>query len=331
MKKRIISLSGIVTLLLVFLSGCANSSAAEEETKVLRLGHIQNESHPWHKGSEKFAELVEEKTEGSVAIEVYPSSTLGSDRDLVEGMQIGSVDFALVAGVMSNFYEPYAILELPYLFEDMNHLDDFLYGPEGQKLQDETLEETGVHGLEFWIRGPRQLTSNKPVESLDDLNGLKIRVPSIEASIEGWQALGANPTPMSFNEVYSSLQTGVIDGQENPVLFASNARIQEVQNYLTMTNHVYGYVQLLGSDKTFDGLTEAETDAVIEAAEEATEYQNELVIQEEESSLDAMIDEGVEVIEVDTKPFEEAVQRANEQLADKYDRELYDTIMEMKE
>ena len=213
----------------------------------------------------------------------------------------------------------------------MNHLDDFLYGPEGQKLQDETLEETGVHGLEFWIRGPRQLTSNKPVESLDDLNGLKIRVPSIEASIEGWQALGANPTPMSFNEVYSSLQTGVIDGQENPVLFASNARIQEVQNYLTMTNHVYGYVQLLGSDKTFDGLTEAETDAVIEAAEEATEYQNELVIQEEESSLDAMIDEGVEVIEVDTKPFEEAVQRANEQLADKYDRELYDTIMEMKE
>src|SRR5699024_11722565 len=139
---------------------------------------------------------------------------------------------------------------------DMNHLEDFLYGPEGQNLQDETLEETGVHGLEFWARGPRQLTSNKPVENIDDYNKMKIRVPSIERSIEGWQTLGANPTPMSFDEVYSSLQTGVIDGQENPILFASNSRIQEVQDYLIMTDHVYGYVQLLASDKTFDGLTE---------------------------------------------------------------------------
>jgi len=331
MKDRIIYLVGITTLLIVFLSGCANTSAAEDDTKVLRMGHIQNESHPWHKGSEKFAELVDEKTDGSVKIDIYPSSTLGSDRDLVEGMQIGSVDFALVAGVMSNFYEPYAILELPYLFEDMNHLEDFLYGPEGQNLQDETLEETGVHGLEFWARGPRQLTSNKPVENIDDLNGMKIRVPSIEASIEGWQALGANPTPMSFDEVYSSLQTGVIDGQENPILFASNSRIQEVQDYLIMTDHVYGYVQLLASDKTFDGLTEEETNAVIEAAEESTEYQNELVVQEDEAALDAMLEENVEVIEIDTEPFEEAVQPANESLADKYDRELYDTIMEMKE
>src|SRR5699024_7632574 len=197
MKDRIIYLVGITTLLIVFLSGCANTSAAEDDTKVLRMGHIQNESHPWHKGSEKFAELGDEKTDGSVKIDIYPSSTLGSDRDLVEGMQIGRVDFAVVAGVMSNFYEPYALLKLPYRLEDMKDLEDFLYGPERHNLQGETLEGTGVHGLEFRARGPRQLTSNKPVENIDDLKGMRIRVPSIEASIEGWQALGANPTPIS--------------------------------------------------------------------------------------------------------------------------------------
>jgi tripartite ATP-independent transporter DctP family solute receptor len=329
MKKKLLSMITIISLLSIILSACSNTSA-EEETTTLRLGHIQSETHPWHKGALKFAELVEEKTDGSVQIDVYPSSTLGGDRDLLEGMQIDTVDFALVAGVMSNFYEPYAILELPYLFEDMDHLEEFLYGPEGAALQEETLQETGIRGLEYWLRGPRQLTSNTAVESPEDLKGMKIRVPSIEASVDGWQAMGANPTPMGFNEVYSSLQTGVIDGQENPVLFAANARIQEVQNYLIMTNHVYGYVQLLMNDDVFQELTKEEQEAVTEAAEEATEYQNNLVLEEDEQALQDMLDEDVELIEVDTTPFEEAVQPVNEELADKYGRELYDTINEMR-
>ncbi|TFJ92221.1 TRAP transporter substrate-binding protein [Lentibacillus salicampi] len=311
------------------LAGCTQPASSEENNEdvtTLRLGHIQNESHAWHQGSEKFAELVGEKTNGSVQVEIYPSSTLGSDRDLVEGMQIGSVDFALVAGVMSNFHQPYALLELPYMFQDLEHLESFLYGDAGEQLQADTLQKTGVRGLEFWIRGPRQLTTNKLVESPADLEGIKIRTPNIEASVEGWTAMGANPTPMNFSEVYSSLQTGVIDAQENPVSFSTNAQIQEVQDYLVKTNHVYGYVQLLMSDKTYQKLNSSEQQAVEEAALEARQYQNELVFQEEEEALQVMKDAGVEVVEVDTAPFEELVQPVHDRLADEYGRDLYETI-----
>ncbi|MEW4308064.1 TRAP transporter substrate-binding protein [Rossellomorea marisflavi] len=323
--------SYVLLMAVVMLSACSAGSSVADEPKVLRLGHIQSETNAWHKGSVRFAELVEEKTNGSVTVEVYPSSTLGSDRDLVEGMQIGSVDFALVAGVMSNFYQPYSILELPYLFEDSDHLEEFVYGEGGQKLQQDMLEKTGVRGLEFWLRGPRELTTNKLVQSPADLKGVKIRVPNIEASVEGWKAMGASPTPMNFGEVYSSLQTGVIDAQENPIAFTASARIHEVQDYLVKTDHVFGYVQLLMSDLTFKELTEDEKEAVMEAAEEARDYQNEIVYKEEQEALDMMIEEGVEVIEVDQEPFRKAVQKVNERLADKYDRELYDTIQAMRE
>lgn len=329
MKTKIIVL--LLSAVALILAACSQGTSSAEEPKVLRLGHIQSESNAWHKGSVRFAELVSEKTNGAVKVEVYPSSTLGSDRDLVEGMQIGSVDFALVAGVMSNFYEPYSILELPYLFEDLEHLEAFVYGENGKRLQEEMLEETGVRGLEFWLRGPRELTTNKLVESPSDLRGVKIRVPNIEASVEGWTAMGASPTPMNFGEVYSSLQTGVIDAQENPIAFTASARIHEVQDYLVKTDHVFGYVQLLMSEKAFEELTEKEKEAVLEAAEEARNYQNEIVFQEEEEALQDMLDQGVEVIEVDQEPFREAVQEVNEELADKYGRELYDTIQEMRE
>lgn len=136
---------------------------------------------------------------------------------------------------------------------------------------------------------------------------------------------------MNFGEVYSSLQTGVIDAQENPIAFTASARIHEVQDYLVKTDHVFGYVQLLMSEKTFQGLTEEEREAVIEAAKEAREYQNELVFSEEEAALQEMLDQGVEVIEVDQEPFRKAVQEVNEKLANKYGRELYDTIQEMRE
>ncbi|WP_404454815.1 TRAP transporter substrate-binding protein [Oceanobacillus kapialis] len=330
-REKLIGLIMLVATL-ALLGACSNtasSSEGGEDVKTLRLGHIQSESHTWHKGSVKFAELVEEKTNGSVKVEIYPSSTLGSDRDLIEGTQIGSVDFALVAGVMSNFYQPYSILELPYLFDDQEHLESFLYGEAGAELQRDMLEETGIRGLEFFTRAPRELTTNKRVDSIEDLQGIKIRVPNIEASVEGWDAMGANPTPMNFSEVYSSLQTGVIDAQENPASFITSAKIHEVQDYLVKTDHVYGYVQLIMSDLTYEKLTEEEQKAVEEAALEARNYQNELVAEQDKKALQVMEDAGVEIIEVDKEPFREAVLPVHERLADKYGRELYEQIIEM--
>lgn len=293
----------------------------------LRLGHITGESDPWHLGALKFAELVKEKTGGEIEVEVYASSMLGNDRDLIEGMQIGSVDFALPAGVLSNFYSPYAILELPYLFRDKQHLENVLYGDVGDELKQSLLDNAEVRGLEFWMRTPRELTANKKIETPGDLRGLKIRVPEIPASIAAWEAMGATPTPMAFGEVYSSLQTGVIDAQENPVAFTASSKIQEVQKYMMMTDHVYGYVMLAMSEVTYQRLNESQRQAIEEAAKEATEYENQLVFEQEEQIINELKDFGTEFVEVDKGPFEAEAKSVHERFANLYGRELYDKII----
>jgi len=301
--------------------------SSNEKTVKLRLGHITGESDAWHIGAMKFAELVKEKSGGTVEVDVFASSTLGNDRDLIEGMQLGSVDFALVAGVLSNFHEPFSILEVPYLFRDQEHLEKVLYGEVGDKLKADLLSDASIRGLEFWVRGPRQLTTNKKVEKVDDLKGVKIRVPEIPASIEAWSAMGASPMPMAFGEVYSSLQTGVINSQENPLAFISSNKMQEVQDYLVMTNHVYGYVLLAMSDITYSKLSENQRKAVEEAAKEATQFENALVAEQEEKLLKSLQEEGMELIEVDTAAFAAKVQPVLEKFAARYGQELYDSIV----
>lgn len=342
MLKKSITISILIVLLFVSAVACgqnngnkvatpaASNSTGSDKVVKLRLGHITGESDAWHKGALKFAELVKEKSNGSVEIEVYPSSTLGNDRDLIEGMQLGSVDFALVAGVLSNFYEPYSILELPYLFRDKEHMEKVLYGDVGEKLKTDLLDNAQVRGLDFWVRGPRELTANKKIEKVDDLKGLKIRVPEIPASIAAWKAMGASPTPMAFGEVYSSLQTGVIDAQENPFALIASNKIQEVQSHLMLTNHVYGYVMLTMSDITYQKLTPEQQKAVEEAAKEATTFENDLVAKQEVELLAQLKESGMEVVELDTAPFMEKAKTVHGEFAKKYGQELYDSIVNQK-
>jgi TRAP-type transport system periplasmic protein len=309
-----------------------SDSGKAEKAVTLKLGHIAGEDDPWNLGAKKFAELVNEKTDGSVKIDVYASSTLGNDRDLIEGMQLGSVDFALVAGVLSNFYEPYSILELPYLFRDREHMEKVLYGEVGEQLKADLLTNAQVRGLQFWERTPRQLTANKKVTKPSDLDGIKIRVPEIPASIAAWKAMGATPTPMAFSEVYSSLQTGVIDAQENPLALIESSKLQEVQKYLINTNHVYGYVMLTMSDATYSKLSKKQQKAVEEAAKEATEYENKIVYEQEKELLKKVKDAGMEVVDVDTKPFMEKAKAVQKEFANKSeaDKKLYDSIVKTK-
>jgi len=341
MSKKIM-LFAILSAMLVAIVGCGgaqqpaengtadNGSAAPQETVKLRLGHIAGEADAWHHGALKFAELVKEKSGGTVEIEVFPSSTLGNDRDLIEGMQLGSVDFALVAGVLSNFHQPMSILELPYLFRDQSHLEKVLYGDVGAQLKQDLLDNAQIRGLEFWVRGPRELTANRAINSVEDLKGLKIRVPEIPASIAAWEAMGATPTPMAFGEVYSSLQTGVIDAQENPLAFINSNKLLEVQDYVMLTNHVYGYVMLTMSDMTYQKLNEEQRKAVEEAALEAREFENKLVAEQETQLVQQFRDNGTTVIELDTAPFMEKAKTVHAEFAAKYGQELYDSIVNVQ-
>lgn len=294
----------------------------------MKLGHIQNETDLWHLGALKFAELVDAKTKGEVQVKVFPNSTIGNDRDMAEGLQIGSVDFALIAGVLGNFEPSIQIMELPYLFKDETHLRKVMYGPIGDQILDKLLKSSDIRGLTFWERGPRQLTTNKPVNSLSDIKGLKIRVPEIPPIIAAWKAMGTNPTPMAWGEVYTGLQQNVIEAQENPIPFIHAGKIYEVQKYIAMTNHKYEYVLIAMSNKAWLKLNPQQQKAVKEAAAESTQYENKLVFEKSDNLLKDLQAKGMKVTKPDTTEWAKQARTVHQQFAEKYGIDLYNKIIE---
>ena len=324
-------------LLLVFMvvavAGCGGGAkknapaASEKKTITLKLGHIQSESDLWHLGGKKFAELVSAKTNGEVTVKIFPNSTIGNDRDMAEGLQMGSVDFALIAGVLGNFEPSLQIMEMPYLFNNEEHLRKVIYGPVGAELLANLLKSSNIRGLSFWERGPRQLTSNKPINSLQDIKGLKIRVPEIPPMVVAWKAMGANPTPMAWGEVYTGLQQNVIEAQENPVPYIHAGKIYEVQKYIALTKHKYEYVILAMSNKTWEKLTPEQQKAVKEAAEEATKYENKLVYDKSDELFKDLQAKGMKVTQPDTTEWAKVARTTHKEFAEKYGMELYNKII----
>ncbi|MCM2297232.1 TRAP transporter substrate-binding protein [Rhodoferax sp.] len=316
--------------LIVGMAVACTAFAADPVKKpiVMKLGHVQNESDLWQLGALKFAELVDAKTKGEVQVKVFPNSTIGNDRDMAEGMQIGSVDFALIAGVLGNFEPSIQIMELPYLFKDETHLRKVMYGPIGDQLLDKLLKSSDIRGLAFWERGPRQLTTNKPINSLSDIKGLKIRVPEIPPIIAAWKAMGTNPTPMAWGEVYTGLQQNVIEAQENPVPFIHAGKIYEVQKYIAMTNHKYEYVLIAMSNKAWLKLNSEQQKAIKEAADEATKYENKLVFEKSDNLLKDLQAKGMKVTKPDTTEWAKQARTVHKQFAEKYGIDLYNKIIE---
>jgi tripartite ATP-independent transporter DctP family solute receptor len=298
---------------------------------VLKLGHV-SASDPkdnWQAGALEFARIVEEKSKGDIKVQVFPSSQLGNDRDMAEGMRLGSVDLSLNAGVLSNFEPRLGLLEIPYIFRDAEHMRKVLNGPIGEELAT-ALQKSGIRVLGWWERGPRELTANKPVKTVADLKGMKVRVPEIPVSIDAWRSFGANPTPMAFGEVYSGLQQKVIDGQENPLAIINSAKLNEVQKYVIKTNHVYGYVALAMSEKSWQKLTPDQRRVVADAAKEATAFENSLVWTNESQLAKELQGKGMEFVETDLKSFADAAKPVHEKYAQKLGKDLYDRIVNTK-
>ncbi|MDR2788403.1 MAG: TRAP transporter substrate-binding protein [Candidatus Accumulibacter sp.] len=317
----------------VFLLGCMftvmTCIAAEPAKSVtLKLGHIQSETDLWHLGAAKFAELVDAKTKGEVKIRLFPNSTIGNDRDMAEGLQMGSVDFALIAGVLGNFEPSLQIMEMPYLFNSEEHLRKIIYGPVGETLLEKLLKSSSIRGLSFWERGPRHLTTNKPINTLADIKGIKIRVPEIPPMVAAWKEMGANPTPMAWGEVYTSLQQNVIEAQENPIPYIYAGKIYEVQKYLALTKHKYEYVILAMSDKTWTKLSPDHQKAIREAATEATGYENNLVFDKTDEIFKELQAKGMKVTEPDTAEWAKVARKTHKQFAEKYGIDIYNEIIE---
>ena len=340
MKKRM--LAGMMAFIMAgMLTACGSSSSVSESAKsgedkenktntgsaedgnsgsasvVLKLGHIQSESDLWNLGAVKFADRVSELSNGDIKIEIYPNSTLGGDRDMAEGLMMGTVDISLIAGVLSNFDDTISVLEIPYLFRR-------------KEIAAHVLDTSGIRILNWWERGPRLITSSKPINSVADMKGLKIRIPEISAMEQVFSAWGAAATTMSWSEVYPSLQQGVIEAQENPIPFFYSGSIYEVNKYIANTNHKYEYVTMAMSDTAYSKLSEEQQKIIMQAAQEATEYENQETKRVTEENLKDMVEnQGVTVTDPDISGF---IKIADE-VAPKYAKsigqlDLYNKIQE---
>lgn len=285
----------------------------------LKLGHIADPQNPYAQGAEKFGQLVKAKTNGSVDIKIFPSSQLGNQRDLIEGLTFGTVDMTLTStAVYGNFVPEVGAFDLPFIFRDIDHIYKVLdtIGMETAKLG----EARGIKTLCMMENGMRHMTNNRqPIRVPADMKGLKIRVMEQPIYIAMMKLLDASPTPMSFGEIYTSLQKGVIDGQENPLAHICTSRFYEVQKYVSLTAHTYSAEPMLISLNAWKKLSPEQQAAVQEAATEATTWQRELCRGLDKEYMDLINNSGKSKVndDVDLKAFAEATKDTWKIFADK--------------
>ncbi|MCI5078117.1 TRAP transporter substrate-binding protein [Oricola sp.] len=261
----------------VAVNGLALAAAGAQDMPemTLKFGHPYNETHPLAQGAQKFADMVKEKSGGKITVEVFPNSTIGSSRELVESIQIGVIDFALVPTTnVASFYPPLDIFYLPFLFRDSEHAYAVSDGPVGQDLYDGLQSATGIHTIAMYESGFRTITTAKTkVEMPDDMKGIKFRVVNNPLNVATFKALGANPTPMALSEVFTGLQQGTVDGQDNPVGNVKAFGFDKVQDFITLSHHQWAGIMFLASDKIMTSVPDDVKALFKEAAIETQDWE----------------------------------------------------------
>ncbi len=316
-------------LLSILVASCVLAASALAVD--IKLAHVVNEKDTFHMTALKFKELVEKYTNGSVTVTIYPNATLGDERTLLERMKMGIVQAGIITGgPIINFVPRFGAIDLPFLFRDPAHAYAVLDGPIGQSLFAD-MEKQGWKGLAYAERGFRNLTnSKKPVESPEDIKGLKIRVMQNPVYVDSFKALGANAVPMAWTEALTGLQQGTIDGQENPLNVIVSFKLNESQKYMTITRHAYAPAPILMSMITWKKLKKTEQDAVLRAAKEAADYERAFDNESEAQWLKDLQTKGMIVSTPDLAPFRAAVKPVYEAYSDKYGKDFIDSILNTK-
>ena len=305
----------------------AMSGTAQAQNNVT-LGHTVSPQSHYGVGAKAFLATLEEVSGGTWTGTEAPAGQLGGERDMIEGLQIGSLDLVLTStGPLGNFVPEVYSLDLPFLFRDYDHARKTLDGEIGQEL----LERIGEHnliGLAWSENGFRHVTNSvRPVTSPDDLGGLKLRTMENRVHMAAFEEMGAAPTPMAFPELFSALQQGVVDGQENPITVIKDSNFWEVQNYVSLTGHVYSPAVLLVSPLLWDGLSDQEKGWFQEAAAASVAATRAEVNRLEEAGVALLRENGMEVItEIDKAPFRDLAEASYSVYTDQYGSEMVDRI-----
>ena len=331
--KRIVLGAVSALLAAAMLTGCGSGqqSAAKDGKVVIQVGYENNPGEPFDKGVNKWKELLEQKSNGTMVIETYPSSQLGSKNDLIDQMIAGQPVVTLADGA---FYadrgvKDFGIVFGPFLFDNWDQCWKLVksqwYADKSTELEGKGQKMLGA----TWVYGARHTLTTKPVNSVEDLKGMKIRVPNNAIQVKGFEVLGAVPTPMPLGDTYTALQQGTIDGVENPLPVLYNGKFQEVAKYLILDGHVKNFTTLVCGTQFFNTLTPEQQKLLIETCEEAGLYNNEQQAASEKEVLEKFRNEGVTVVEPSNtvlQGFHDAAKKFYDLPDFGWSKGLYDTV-----
>lgn len=294
----------------------------------IKVGYIGSETHPTMQAMKTFAEEVEAGTQGKVKVELYPNAQLGGDRELCEGVQMGTIQMAIPStSALAGFDKRIQVLDLPYLFTTREAAFEAVDGELGEKLNS-YLADKGFAVIGYQENGFRHVTNSKhPIKTPDDLKGLKIRTMENPMHIAFFKELGANPTPMSWGELYTALQQGTVDAEENPYAMIDDGKFYEVQKYVSETGHVFSYEILIANKKFMDKLPEDIRKVVVDAGHKAVMTQRESLKKEEAAFKEKVTKAGLianELTPEEKKPFVEATSKVYSQFEDDLGKEIMD-------
>ncbi len=322
----------LFALLSAFLSaGLCASSAFAQAPIVIKFSHVVAKDTPKGKAAEKFRELAEAATKGRVKVEVYPNSTLYKDKEELEALQLGAVQ--MLAPSLAKFgplgVKEFELFDLPYIFPDKAALDRVTDGPIGRDLL-KKLEPKGLLGLAYWDNGFKMMSANRPLHVPADVKGLKMRIQASKVLDEQMRTLGANPQVMAFSEVYQALQTGVVDGTENPPSNLYTQKMHEVQKHLTATNHGYIGYAVIVNKKFWDKLPADIRTQLEGAMREATLYGDKIAQQENDTALEGVKKSGKTTVYVPTDAekaeWRKALLPVQQKMADRIGKDLIDAV-----
>jgi tripartite ATP-independent transporter DctP family solute receptor len=308
--------------------GVAAPAAAEE----LKFGYSLPATSHYGASATAMGEELAKRTNGKWTIKQFPANALGGEREMVEGLQIGTVDLvATSTGPVGNFVPDTLLTDIPFLFRDYAHADAVLDGPIGQQILDQ-FPKNGLVALAWGENGFRNLTNSKrPVRTPEDAKGLKVRTMENQVHMTAFRTIGVLPTPMAFPELFTALQQGTVDGQENPIGVILGAKFPQVQKYLTISQHVYSPALILMSPAVWNKLSAEEKTAFKEAAKVGAQAMRRKAREDAQNGVDELRKQGMEVVtDVDRKAFEEALKPAFAEYAKKFGQAKIDAIRNYK-
>lgn len=342
MKKKLL-LALLLTFTLVFTTACGGGGgedvndgegSAQAGDVTIKFAHVEAEDSPCHQAIVKFQEAVEAESNGNVKVEIFPNGELGSERQILEGLNLGTIHMAVVSVANFEQYdEKFSTLSLPFLFESQENMEAAFTGEFGQMGID-WMAEYGFYGLGYHFDGSRNMSNSKrAINSVADMNGLKMRVMESPLYINMFTLMGANPTPMSFTEVYTALQQGVVDGQDNPPALTYTSKFHEVQDFYSLTQHVFAQSAGVANPDFMDSLTDEQKEVVLSCADEwLIKWQRDFASSEEAGYIQKIKDEGTAVNEItpeNHQGFVDAVQPIYDEYREKLGDEVMDKVLDL--